>query len=125
MTAKKRFFRVLLVLAAVLLVGMAYALFVRQTGYGVPCIYKAFTGLDCPSCGISRMFLAMLRLDFAAAFGYNPVIFCLLPLWGILGARWTYLYVRDGRGTPERWMLIAVILSMAVLILYGIVRNFV
>ena len=125
MTAKKRLLRVLLLAAAGLLLGTAYALFVLRTGYGIPCMYKTLTGLDCPSCGISRTFLALFRLDIAAAFGYNPVILCLLPLWLVLGARWCFLYVRDGRGTPEKWMLATAVASMAVLVLYGIFRNFI
>jgi hypothetical protein len=50
------------------------------------CGFRIATGLDCPSCGLTRAFRAMGRLDAAEAFRYNPlgpVIFLgALALWG-------------------------------------------
>jgi len=37
------------------------------------CLIKATTGIDCPSCGMTRSFLATARADFQSAFTYNPV----------------------------------------------------
>ncbi len=37
------------------------------------CPSKVFFGIPCPGCGISRAFMSVLRLDFAAAFEYNPL----------------------------------------------------
>lgn len=125
MTAQKRLAHVCLITAAVLALGIGYGLFAMTTGYGIPCIYKLFTGLDCPSCGVSRMFLSLMRLDFAAAFGYNPVIFCMLPLLFLVGARWVYQYIRYGRTQPEKWMVYAGIAMLSALIIFGFVRNFV
>ncbi len=42
-----------------------------------PCLFHRMTGLNCPGCGGTRAISAMLRLDFAAAFWYNPLICCL------------------------------------------------
>lgn len=47
----------------------------RFTGIG--CFIKHFTGIPCPGCGITRALFALLRLDFASAFNYNPLIFCM------------------------------------------------
>lgn len=124
MTVQKRLFRVLLIAAAALLCGFGYALLVRRLGFGIPCMFKMFTGYDCPSCGISRMFLALFRLDLAAAFAFNPVILCLLPLFAAVGIRWAYRYVRYGVAATEKWMNVSVLFSVAVLIVYGILRNF-
>ena len=56
------------------------SLLISRIGFGIPCMFHILTGLDCPSCGISRMCMALLQLRFADAFRYNPAIFCLLPL---------------------------------------------
>lgn len=37
------------------------------------------TGFSCPGCGITRALVSLCRLDFAAAWHYNPVIFYLVP----------------------------------------------
>lgn len=123
MTERKRLCRVLAITGAVLALGLLYAWVVQRLGFGIPCVYKTFLGLDCPSCGISRMFLALLRLDFAAAFAFNPVIFCLLPLWCAIGIRLAVLYVKRGRARLEKWALFGIVLSMAILLVYGVLRN--
>ena len=47
-------------------------------GWGCP--VQHFTGVPCPGCGLSRALFALLRLDFAAAFRYNPMIYVLPPV---------------------------------------------
>lgn len=71
--------------AAVL--GGVYAL----TGRGVPCPFLALTGWWCPVCGSSRMGVALLRGDVAAAWGWNPF---MLVLGGLLAAIWAWTGVR-------------------------------
>lgn len=45
---------------------------------GVTCPIKFFTGISCAGCGMSRAWLALLRLDFPAAFAFHPLV--LLPI---------------------------------------------
>ena len=47
-------------------------------GWGCP--VQHFTGVPCPGCGLSRALFALLRLDFAAAFRYHPMIYVLPPV---------------------------------------------
>ena len=44
---------------------------------GVGCVFLYFLGIPCPGCGMTRALRALLRLDFVAAFTYNPLIFAL------------------------------------------------
>jgi len=37
------------------------------------CIFHTLTGLPCPTCGMTRAAQALLRGDFSAAFGWNPL----------------------------------------------------
>ena len=54
------------VLAVVLLNGGKEAL-------GVTCPIRFFTGISCAGCGMSRAWLALLRGDISAAWGYHPL----------------------------------------------------
>lgn len=38
------------------------------------CLMRRATGVPCPSCGGTRAATAALQLDFAGAFGHNPLI---------------------------------------------------
>lgn len=122
---QKRLKRVLLYTAIALCAGLGYAWLVSKIGVGVPCLYKTVTGLDCPSCGISRMCMALLQLRFADAFRYNPAIFCLLPLFAAVAIGWIVRYVRHGSVKLQRWMNISIIFMICALILFGIARNLV
>ena len=37
------------------------------------CLFRRLTGIPCPCCGTTRACLAILRGDFAAAVGFNPL----------------------------------------------------
>ena len=36
----------------------------------IGCVFRLMTGIPCPGCGMTRAWLAALRLDFAAAFAF-------------------------------------------------------
>ena len=122
---QKRLNRVLLCTGIALGAGLAYALLIRIVGFGIPCMFHMLTGLDCASCGISRMCMALLQLRFAEAFHHNPAIFCMLPLGAAVLLVWAVRYVRTGRKNLAPWMYAAIVFMAVVLILFGIVRNLV
>lgn len=37
----------------------------------VLCVFRRFTGMSCPGCGLTRSFVAMAKLDVAGAFGLH------------------------------------------------------
>lgn len=55
----------------------------------ITCPILFVTGIPCPGCGLTRAWLAALRLDFAAAFAYHPMFWAIPILYLCL---W-----RDGR----------------------------
>lgn len=109
--------------AIYLLLGLAYYVFVRLTGWGIPCVFSLVTGILCPGCGISRMFMALFRLDFHAAFHYNALVFCALPFALLFGTRHWLRWVKTGSSDMDRLekalVAIAAVLTMA----FWILRN--
>lgn len=103
--------------------GLAYGLACRYLGWGLPCPIYALTGWQCPGCGVSRMALCLMRLDFAGAWAANPVILCLLPLGAAVAAKLARQYVKTGSRRLTGWPLAATWGMVAVLVGFGVVRN--
>ena len=120
---KTRAKRLLTKLGLLVAAGLAYALFTALTGVGLPCPFHAVTGLWCPGCGVSRMCLALLKLDFAAAWSWNPGLMLLLPFLAALGLRLAARYIRTGRARPARGERVVMGLMVAFLVVYGVARN--
>ena len=104
--------------------GLGYALWVRLTGLAVPCPFRAVTGLLCPGCGVTRLCLALLRWDWAAAWSANPVLLLMLPVLAALGVRMAVRYVREGSAIGPKWESALLWAMTALLIVWGAARNF-
>lgn len=47
---------------------------ISYTSYIIPCLVKVFTGYNCPGCGGTRAFKALMRGDLAASIGFHPLV---------------------------------------------------
>lgn len=63
-------------LAALAAIALFYA---ALESMGITCPIRYIAGISCPGCGMSRAWLALLRLDLAGAFAFHP-LFWLPPL---------------------------------------------
>lgn len=120
---KKRAVSELKKLIVILAVGFGYYLVVLHFKAGIPCLFNKFTGLLCPGCGVTRMIMSMLKLDFAAAYGYNKALFLTLPLilFAVVSIETDYISTGKRRARPfVRWLLI---IEIIILVLFGIIRN--
>jgi len=120
---KKRALKLAVYTLILLGIGVFYTVFYRLTGWGLPCVFNKITGLKCPGCGVSRMCLSFMRLDFVSAFRYNRALFCLIPLMAATAARLIYVYIRYDR-RKDRFAEISFRFMIAVMVIFGIVRNF-
>ena len=120
---RTRLCKLLLIPAGLLL----YFGFVRITGIGIPCIFHAVTGLNCPGCGISRMGMALLHLDLRTAYLYNRCVLILSPVIAVLFIRAAYLYVTGKkRGSlEEKIEKYTGIVLIIILLFWGVYRNIV
>ena len=103
--------------------GLLYGLLAMSGIFSFPCPLKLITGLDCPACGITRAALAVLRLDFQAAFSLNmlwlPIFLYLAWLYG-----WSvHCYIKKGNFnySPPFWALD--IAFGIVMVVWCVVRN--
>ncbi len=103
--------------------GAAYAGLIAVLGRGLYCPFWRLTGLLCPGCGVTRMCLALLRLDLAGAWRANAALLLALPMLILLAVRLMWVYVRTGRRMPSRgeerliWGLVVYFLA------WGVLRN--
>ena len=77
-----------LMAAAVAYFGGGLAL-MRLSGIDVlpPCLWRLATDMECPGCGLTAAMLNLLRLDPAAAYASNPLVFLVLPVVVVYLAR--------------------------------------
>jgi hypothetical protein len=120
---KKRIKRVVSALSILLILLGAYTLFFLYTGKGIPCIFKLVTGWSCPGCGVTRMLIAILRLDFYNAFLYNQALFVLLPFFIALICRIIYVYIKKGTADPGKVFNCITYVVIGILLVFGILRN--
>ena len=121
---RRRLLRVCLITLGL---GLAAVLFfcLARMGIGIGCPVYQLTGLQCPGCGNSRAAMALLRLDFAASFSYNPLF---LPQIGYIA--WVYLYscvsyLKGKRFTYTPPVPVLDIAFLVICLLWGVVRNFI
>ncbi|WP_328701796.1 DUF2752 domain-containing protein [Aestuariimicrobium ganziense] len=69
-------------------VGAAMAVVNVATGWGVPCPFRAMTGLWCPLCGSTRMGASLVRGDLAAAWAWNPVVLVGFVVMAVCAVFW-------------------------------------
>ena len=119
---RERLWRTAIKYLVVLFIGLAYLAFVLITGWGLPCPLYMMTGLQCPSCGISRMLVSLFKLDFAAAFSYNPYMLFAVPLVLGLLAIYEIRYIKSGERSMGRWGIALWVIVIGA-IAFGILRN--
>ena len=107
----------------ILAVGVAYLVFVLCTGWGIPCVFSALTGLECPGCGVSRMLVSLVHLDLAAAFSHNPFLLITSPILLGLLALSDAKYVRTGERRLGRTGSALLWGEVILALLYGVLRN--
>lgn len=124
MTSKQRLIKLIAWAGLILGIGLAYALFCTLTGFAIPCPIRAATGRLCPGCGVTRMCLALLRLDLVGAWRANPGLLLLLPALAVLLGRLGWRYIKAGSARLTKGENVLVWFMVAAMLLYGVGRNF-
>ena len=64
-------------LRAALIIAGGYAVMMLA---GVTCPIRYLTGISCAGCGMTRAWLALLRLDLPGAFAFHPLFWLPVPV---------------------------------------------
>lgn len=110
---KNRWKTAAIVCGLIILCGVYFVFDPRTVGFFPPCPVKKLVGLDCPGCGSQRAFHALLHLQIADAFRFNPLAFSSVPV---------LVYDRiSGKGFLRHrhapWVVLCLVMA------YWIVRN--
>lgn len=121
---KERRNKVLRTFAVLAVAGVLYGLITGWLGFGIPCPVHYFTGFKCPGCGVSRMFISLMKLDFKSAFEANRLLLVTLPVIASLLFVYFFRYIKKGsRKISKAENIIYIVLIISFLI-FGVVRNF-
>ena len=115
--------KILVIYGIILTLGLLYAFLVLHTPFRIPCLFRSFTGLQCPGCGTSRMMLALMRFDIPAAFAYNPVAFFSFPLWILISIGAFIGWPKPIRSSQI--LLRILYINIAVYMVFAVLRNLV
>ena len=75
-----RRFGVIRIIAVLIFLLVCFLLFGAESDLPATsvCAIKNITGYDCAGCGATRAAVCLLHFRFRDAFGYNPVVTCLI-----------------------------------------------
>ncbi|MFV0342207.1 MAG: DUF2752 domain-containing protein [Anaerocolumna sp.] len=120
---KARGYKVIYYAILMSILGMAYYLFGRFTGFYIPCFFRLATGLYCPGCGSTRMSIAIIEGQFLKAFRSNEALFLLLPFLAYILVRYLVMYIKGSKAVHTKVEKIMIGVMLVVLVVFGIVRN--
>ena len=120
---KKRLFLFLKKFLIVLVIGFLYFLFVKITGLSIPCVFYLITHKYCPGCGITRMFIDIIKFDFVSAASHNLFVLSILPFAFILFLYKMFVYIKTGENKTATWESIVYIILFLMCIAFTILRN--
>ena len=100
-----------------------YTVFVSNTGTGFPCLFRYFTHLQCPGCGVTHMLLELLHGNFREAYNAHPVLLLWGPflLWLVLKSLYAYITDKDLR--LRTWEKVGMYIFLVVLFVFFVYRN--
>ena len=122
-TEKERLLKLIKGVAALLGVGVCYYLFYSLTGFGIPCVIKKVTGLQCPGCGMTRAMVALIHGDLPGAYEYNSLSITLLPLLAVYLCYRGYRYVKGTEFAFRWWEILFLTAGLVIALGYGFWRN--
>ena len=121
---RKRFLNVLAAILILAAAGALYKAFVLTTNIYIPCLFYEKTGLYCPGCGISRMFIRLFDFDFYGAFRSNVCLFTMFPILMFYAVFKILIYIRSGKRCQTKTEMVFVWTVIVILLLFGVLRNF-
>ncbi len=108
-----------LIIGILVVNSIVYAL----TGYGIPCLFRLFTGFKCPGCGLTHAYLELLKGNLKGAMEYNILSVTMIPVLGIFLLYKGIVLVRTGNTKMKLWENIFLIICAGIIMAFFLYRN--
>lgn len=116
---KSKTFLILLPFITIPLAYLAKSLYVSYIiPLSQPCLFNKLTGYYCPGCGNTRAVLAIMSGKILKSIGYNPLPTLLLCIAVV-----HYIWTLRGKKPPLSGAF--VLITMSIMLIYYILRNFI
>ncbi|WP_049945751.1 DUF2752 domain-containing protein [Butyrivibrio sp. LC3010] len=93
------------------------------TGFGIPCVFRLFTGLQCPGCGMTHAAIELAKGNIHGAVHYNVLSVTMMP---IIVAYLIYKginIIRTGSTKMKLWENIFLVFCCIVMVVFCVYRN--
>ena len=108
-----------------ILAGMVYAGIAVQFHVGIPCMFHAITGLQCPGCGITHMLIYMMQHDFKSAYESNQMLFVLQPVIYYFVLKNVIAYIKGDRVRYQKADHFLLYLTIVLILVFFLIRSIV
>ena len=110
--------------AAVIVIGIVYAIISKAFNIGIPCPFYALLKIKCAGCGMTRATVSLMCGDIKRAFSYNAMFlvywFEIISIYVLSGLR----YVKSGKVEIKGINIAVDVIVIAIILIYGILRVF-
>lgn len=96
---------------------------VFQNRFSFGCQFKRLTGLNCPACGGTRAFNALIHGRFYESVCYNPVVLYFFGIFTVFMASHYMQRITRGKVRGIRYHDRFVFIGIAILMIHWIVSN--
>ena len=107
-------------LVLIFILGLAYACIVRYTSFCIPCFFNTITGLKCPGCGITHVFLSLMRFDLRGAYHANPFLLISSPVLLLIIILNFFCSIKIRTSSFTKWLTLLYVIAI---LIWGVVRN--
>lgn len=113
MTKKKCF-----VLITLIVIGLAYFVWIKLTQLAIPCFFRTITGWKCPGCGITTLFYSLLSGDVMGAVKANVFLMITIPF-----LLFEFIYECILGPQHKKWNDVLLAVYIIGLVCFGVIRN--
>lgn len=107
--------------AIVFFAGVVYYFVLKYTHFSFKCYIHEIFGVQCSTCGMTRMMQSAVKLDFKRAFEYNRFLFITFPY--IVYEVIYFFYLNESKKKINKTNEIILFIYLGLLVIYGILRN--